>query len=240
MATRGTEQSQEGPQFCGGHGAFTCFILKGLDGAADTDKDNTVTVSELIDYVGEQVRKATENKQHLTTFGQFENEVPLAFVDKKGADMGFPKALLRFPQVLLASLRPMLPSAPDLRQDFQQALKDGKLLTPVGQSAWDLYQQFARSPAPATEREDARDSLAIALEDKGQEVLLAYLNGDARPLSADQYAVGAQLFERASELSPEFPKLKAKARFCQGRALVANNQLGPAEAALKEIGRAHV
>jgi len=234
MATRGGESSQEGPQFCGGHGAFTCAVLKGLDGAADADKDKTVTVSELIDYVQVQVRTATENKQHLQNFGAFDNEVPLAFVDKSGADLGF-KALLRFPQVLLASLRPIIPPMPDpdLRQDFEQALKDGKLLTPVGQSAWDLYQQFARS-APDRDREDARDSLAIALENKGQKVLLDYLKGDARPLSADQYADGANLFERASELSPEFPKLKAKARFCRGRELVQRNQLAPAEAALKE------
>ena len=234
MATRGQESSQEGPQFCGGHGAFTCALLKGLDGEADADKDKTVTVSELIDYVGEHVRKATDNKQHLQNFGAFDNEVPLAFVDKAGAELGFPKAFLRFPEILLASLRPMLPPIPDLRQDFQQALREGNLLTPTGRSAWDLYQQLAQSTVPATEREDARDSLAIALENKGQEVLLAYLKGDARPLSADQYAFGEQLFERASELSPEFPKLKAKARFCRGRALVARNQLGPAEAALKE------
>lgn len=234
MASRGTESSLEGPQFCGGHGVFTCVLLRGLDGAADADKDKTVTVSELIDYLTENIRKATDQKQHLQYFGAFDNEVPLAFPDKAGVDLGIPKASLLRQERLVASLRPSLPSSPDLRQDFERAIKEGRLLTPAGQSAWDLYQQLAKSATPAAEQEDARDSLAIALEDKGQEVLLAYLKGDARPLSADQYAFGAQLFDRASELSPEFPKLKAKARFCQGRALVMRNQFGPAEAALRE------
>jgi Flp pilus assembly protein TadD len=234
MASRGLESSMEGPQFCGGHGAFTCFLLRGLDGAADADKDKTVTVSELIDYLTENIRKATDNKQHLQNFGSFDNEVPLSCVDKPGVELGLPKgSLMSRPEFLVASLRPLLPHSPDLRQDFERALKEGKLLTPTGQSAWDLYQQLSKS-APAAEQEDARDSLAIALEDKGQEVLLAYLKGDARPLSPEQYSFGAQLFERASELSPEFPKLKAKARFCEGRAAVARNQFAPAEAALRE------
>lgn len=84
LATRGTESSQAGPQFCGGHGAFTCFLLKGLDGAADADKNNFVTVPELVDYVSEQLLKATDNRQHLQNFGAFDKEVTLSYVDKPG------------------------------------------------------------------------------------------------------------------------------------------------------------
>lgn len=84
LATRGTESSQAGSQFCGGHGAFTCALLKGLDGAADSDKDKTVTVSELIAHVRDQLRLATDNKQHLQNFGAFDNDIPLSFVDKPG------------------------------------------------------------------------------------------------------------------------------------------------------------
>ena len=34
-----------------GHGLFTYYVLKGLEGAADRDNDGRVTVSELYDYV---------------------------------------------------------------------------------------------------------------------------------------------------------------------------------------------
>jgi len=84
LASRRGEGSPEGPQFCGGHGAFACTLLKGLSGAADADKDSAVTVSELISFVSDQLRQATNDKQHLLTFGAFENEVPLSFVDKAG------------------------------------------------------------------------------------------------------------------------------------------------------------
>src|SRR5579859_5070443 len=63
MAARPTELSMEGPQFGGGHGAFTWSVLQGLTGAADADHDGFVTAGELIDYVTTGVPKLTGNKQ---------------------------------------------------------------------------------------------------------------------------------------------------------------------------------
>lgn len=84
MASRPNKISQAGPEFCGSHGAFTCFVLKGLSGAADSDRDNVVSVSELIGYMAVQLPKATDNKQHLREFGNFDNNPPLSYVDKPG------------------------------------------------------------------------------------------------------------------------------------------------------------
>ncbi len=84
LASRPGEISQSGPQFCGGHGAFTCFVLKGLDGAADADKDSIVTVNELVRYASDQLGKATSGKQQLREFGNFDGDVPLAYVNKPG------------------------------------------------------------------------------------------------------------------------------------------------------------
>ncbi len=243
MASRPTELSQEGKQFCGGHGAFTCFLLKGMDGAADADKDKTVTVTELIQYVQDQVPKATSNEQHPREFGSFDRDVPLAFVDKAGADLGFPTSSLfpgwpRLPDLLASlwpgSLQVRATEPSELRRAFDRAVKEGRLLAPTGQSAWDLYQRLLQAPVPQPEKEDARDSLAIALEDEGQKILVAYLRGDATPLSAAEYHRGADLFSKASDLTPDFPKLKARARFCDGRALVSEGKYMDAESALKE------
>lgn len=40
------------------HGLFTWYALKGLDGAADADKDGTLTAGELADFLGAQVPRA--------------------------------------------------------------------------------------------------------------------------------------------------------------------------------------
>ena len=84
MAARPTELSMEGPQFGGGHGAFTWSVLQGLAGAADTDKDGFVTVGELIDYVTTNVPKLTGNKQDPRDFGSMDNAMRLADLGKPG------------------------------------------------------------------------------------------------------------------------------------------------------------
>ncbi|MCX6984832.1 MAG: caspase family protein, partial [Lentisphaerae bacterium] len=45
--------SQESHLWGGGHGVFTYFLLKGLNGEADYNKDGSVTLGELIPYLSE-------------------------------------------------------------------------------------------------------------------------------------------------------------------------------------------
>jgi uncharacterized caspase-like protein len=78
MAARPTELSFEGPEFGGGHGAFTYSLLRALDGAADQDHDGFVTAGELIDFVSADVPKLTRNKQHPRDFGNMENATRLS------------------------------------------------------------------------------------------------------------------------------------------------------------------
>jgi uncharacterized caspase-like protein len=84
MAARPKELSLEGPQFGGGHGAFTWSVLKGLEGAADSDHDGFVTAGELIDFVSADVPGLTRNKQHPRDFGNMENSTKLSNVSKPG------------------------------------------------------------------------------------------------------------------------------------------------------------
>jgi len=84
MAARPKELSLEGPEFGGGHGAFTYAVLKGLSGAADADRDGVVTAGELIDFVSTDVSKLTGNKQHPRDFGNMENSTKLSDLSKPG------------------------------------------------------------------------------------------------------------------------------------------------------------
>jgi uncharacterized caspase-like protein len=78
MAARPKELSSEGPEFGGGHGAFTWSVLRGLSGAADANGDGTVTAGELIDFVTTDVPKLTGGRQHPRDFGNMENTTRLA------------------------------------------------------------------------------------------------------------------------------------------------------------------
>ena len=64
--------SQESKDWGGGHGVFTYFLLEGLKGNADYNKDTIVTLGELIPYLSEQVRRATRNAQSPTIAGKFD------------------------------------------------------------------------------------------------------------------------------------------------------------------------
>ena len=64
--------SQESKDWGGGHGVFTYYLLQGLEGKADYNSDNSVTLGELIPFLSEQVRRATRNAQCPTVAGKFD------------------------------------------------------------------------------------------------------------------------------------------------------------------------
>jgi len=64
--------SQEGLQWGQGHGVFTYFLMEGLKGKADYNRDGLVTLGELIPFISEQVRRETRNAQTPTIAGRFD------------------------------------------------------------------------------------------------------------------------------------------------------------------------
>jgi uncharacterized caspase-like protein len=64
--------SQESQKWGGGHGVFTYFLLQGLKGEADYNGDANVSLGELIPYLSEEVRRATNNTQSPTVAGKFD------------------------------------------------------------------------------------------------------------------------------------------------------------------------
>ena len=64
--------SQESKDWGGGHGVFTYFLLKALRGEADYDKDNITSLGELVPFLSQQVRRATQSAQCPTVAGKFD------------------------------------------------------------------------------------------------------------------------------------------------------------------------
>lgn len=79
-ASEAREVSFESKKFGNGHGVFTYFLLKGLGGSADKDKNGLVTAGEIVDYVRLQVIQATKDKQHPNHSGQYDRKLPMAVV----------------------------------------------------------------------------------------------------------------------------------------------------------------
>jgi uncharacterized caspase-like protein len=64
-----------------GHRVFTDYVLEGLQGKADRNGDGIVTVSELYEYVGDQVDQAARRaggRQRPLMKGEVEGSPPLS------------------------------------------------------------------------------------------------------------------------------------------------------------------
>ncbi len=91
-ASRDRERSFESPDLEGGHGVFTYYVVKGLEGAADVSHDGIVSADELAEYVHTNVREATSGQQNPTSErGSFDPEMLLAWVPS-GAQPANPPA----------------------------------------------------------------------------------------------------------------------------------------------------
>ncbi len=77
-ASRDKEFSREGREWGGGHGVFSYYLLEGLKGAADFDKNGSVAIGELTVYVSQQVRRATLNAQNPIVSGRFDPSLTIS------------------------------------------------------------------------------------------------------------------------------------------------------------------
>lgn len=76
LSSRDNEKSLE-PAYGMKNGVFTGFVLQGLDGRADKNRDQKVTARELFDYVSTNVQRATRKKQHPVMWGKFDANLVL-------------------------------------------------------------------------------------------------------------------------------------------------------------------
>jgi tetratricopeptide (TPR) repeat protein len=88
LASRADQRSFEDEKWGGGHGAFTYFLLQGLRGKADKDKDHFVRAAELLDYLAEVVPAETQALQQPRAAGAIDPRLPLAVVDTVPATTG--------------------------------------------------------------------------------------------------------------------------------------------------------
>ncbi|MPR32313.1 caspase family protein [Salmonirosea aquatica] len=76
LSSRSTQSSVESGARRGG--IFTFYVLKGLRGEADSNRNRTVTIRELYDYVSPLMRRSTPNRQAPLFYGKFSDELPLS------------------------------------------------------------------------------------------------------------------------------------------------------------------
>ena len=74
LSSRGGETSIESPFMV--NGFFTTYLLRGLRGGADSDRNRKITAKELFQFVSQGVKERSKDQQHPVMWGRFDdNEV---------------------------------------------------------------------------------------------------------------------------------------------------------------------
>lgn len=75
LSSRSGETSQENPY--GPNGQFTKYLVRGLKGGADDNRNRIVEAHELFRFVSEKVAAATKDRQHPVMWGRFNDAMHL-------------------------------------------------------------------------------------------------------------------------------------------------------------------
>jgi tetratricopeptide (TPR) repeat protein len=224
MSARRKELSFEGPEFGGGHGAFSYYLLKGLTGEADENGDGVVDGEELVSYVTNSVPKVTNGRQHPTNISPGSVNFRLSDLKKPGITLA-----LKLMDSRNGQLRLVASTAADaafveeqVAEDvdrFAAAINSGRILPDQPDNAFTALQKL-KTGLDAEQYKQRENQLRVALENKAQEVLLRYLAGEQTPQSREEFQRGARYMEAALTLTKESLYLEGRDDFFQGRALL--------------------
>ena len=78
MSSKGEETSLESSGLR--QGVFSHFLIRGLKGEADLNSDKVISVQELYDYIYNNVRAYTGNRQSPVIKGTYDPQMPVAGV----------------------------------------------------------------------------------------------------------------------------------------------------------------
>ena len=220
LASRAKEKSSEGRQYGAGHGAFTYYLMKGLNGAAGSE-GGSVEFERALTYLQDQVPRVTKPRQHPIVFGTPDKNLPLADMRLDGINPDEAITVLEsgghaiFRGLLGSSLASRSPEI----DRFQRSIEDNRIRRTDQDNAFSAIEAL-RAKLPPEQVFLFETELRVALEDEGQKLLLQYLSGDQTPQKAEAFLDCAAFFRDARWFVTDSPFLEAREKFCEGRALL--------------------
>jgi tetratricopeptide (TPR) repeat protein len=243
MASQSGEDAFESSKFGGGHGAFSYFVLDGLN--TNPAGAQQLIFADLRDHIVQGVRRVTLDKQ--IPIGRAVDERMPVPDNLKEPPMTLPPAVpvdkttLRRPRGLRPSAPKNLAPAPPRPQpadEFERALAQEHLRRDEPGNAFAVLDRLRADPSTPPDILDSRaEQLRIALEDRGQRVILQYLRGEQSPPEPEKFEAAEKDFQAALELAPAAAFNEARMLFCRGRAMIFHHNYKDALDALQESTR---
>lgn len=220
--------SLEGAEWGGGRGLFSYYLIDGLKGLADNNRDLMVSLLELQLFLIQNVsvQAAARGKNQIpkiegdgTAMLYRVNEDTLLALAERSAQPGN----------LIASLgsRSLAPDTigHPLYRRFREALADRHLLYPEEGSAYALLRQMEGEPALQALLGDMRRSLAAGLQDEAQQAINDYLVSAPQEMArrwklSDAYKTYPGYLGKAAELlgadNFQYAGLRARQAYFEG------------------------
>ncbi|MEO0341264.1 MAG: caspase family protein, partial [Bacteroidota bacterium] len=173
LSCQPNQVSVEGPNWGGGRGLFSYYLIDGLKGMADEDQNRYVNKFELERYVQDQVRAA--NRSQLPFANGADNKrlskVDPNLLESSGSDEM---------DQLAESDQSIKPGVPDTNwqaylDDFKSAIANNHLMFPEEGSAYAIYQSLGNSASAQPFKALMKVDLASALQNTAQQALNDYI-----------------------------------------------------------------
>jgi tetratricopeptide (TPR) repeat protein len=207
-----------------GHGIFTYYTLLGLNQEVQPS-DGKIYFANLSNYVSDSVVNATHRKQRPSAFNPEPDLVAVDDATKEGIRLTAAKMATETDSPRSADFF----GDSQLSHQFENALKEGRLLPGEKDSAFDLLQQIGTSGTSSAQFQNAAGRLRVALEQQGQTVILKYLKGDEVPQVESDFLRGARYFRAALDLAPDAAFDESRFLFCRGRAEIFQKKYSAAQ-----------
>jgi len=241
LASHAKKFALESSNFGGGHGAFSYFLISGLNGAAAESGTSEITFSSLAVYVVKNVSEFTGGQQTPDYQSTDDDMIVVPDINKIRIDLpkAQPLSTEEIRSLRSRHTRGESASAPPGTEEggdaFSNAIREGRLLPQDANSAFQILAALRNDPNqdPAGIREKEQ-RLEVALEDRGQSVMSRYLEGDEIPQTKADFERCQRLFEAAQQLRAQADFDHSRALFCQGRALIFDGQYDAAQRLLDD------
>jgi len=222
LSTQPGQLSYEDKKWGNGRGVFSYYLIKGLNGEADTNKDSSITLSELEMYVGSNVARETGNKQQPIFEGPNKFSTVIARVtDTVAADK---KQGGNAVSLIPKTFRIPFDSCTFYYKAMSDAIDNKRLIAPGNESAVYFYDRIRKCSNDNNFTLQANGKLLSALMNSAQEIVNNSFIGKTL-VSEDKFREGIQTIDfifRNNDLHlPQMPHWKNLQRYLyvQGEAL---------------------
>lgn len=229
LSCQPNEFSLEGTEWGGGRGVFSYYLIDGLKGLADNNKDLSVSLMEVGRFLEDKVPAATAPH----------SQIPM-IVGNKGVVVAQvdPPTLANLHTTPAAAITTIASksgvqglintedsTAERLLRLYEKALVEGRLLQPEQGSAYSLYLQLKDRPSMKSHIGLMRRNLAAQLQDEAQVAINDYLSADPRELRKrwsfdNRYEKFPQYLAKSAEILGsdhfQYQQLKAREHYFAG------------------------